>query len=203
MVERDLIQRPNNLKKEEHGEMDMPCLGRRKFLQAAALGVGCLAATPALAKLTTRKERYVSFYNQHTGETVRAVYWAPYEGYIRESIAEISYTMRDHRTNEVKAIDPKLLDQMYILQSTLRPRQPVHVISGYRSPATNAMLRLHNKRVAKSSLHMQGMAVDIRMKDRDVAQLYRAALSLEAGGVGYYPRSNFVHIDTGAVRTWR
>jgi uncharacterized protein YcbK (DUF882 family) len=181
-----------------------PCLERRGFLRAAALTAsGVVVSTPAMASLVAKKERRLSFYNKHTGEMVRVVYWAPDTGYIGQSLAEVSYVLRDHRTDEVKAIDPGLLDQMYTLQLQLKPQQPLHVISAYRSPATNAMLRKHSHRVAKHSLHMQGKAVDIRMPDRRVSDLYRAALSLKAGGVGYYPRSKFIHIDTGALRTWR
>ncbi len=167
----------------------------------AALG-GLVVGSPALA-LPTQRERFISFYNKHTGEAVRAAYWAPQEGYIDQSLREISYILRDHRNGRVKSIDPKLLDQMYALQLKLSPRQPIQVISGYRSPETNAMLRRRSRRVAKDSLHMRGMAVDIRMPDRRVSELYRTARSLQAGGVGYYPSSNFIHLDTGAVRTWR
>jgi uncharacterized protein YcbK (DUF882 family) len=156
-----------------------------------------------MASLAAKKERRLSFYNKHTGEMVKVVYWAPDAGYIEQSLAEVSYVLRDYHTDEVKAIDPGLLDQMYTLQLQLKPKQPLHVISAYRSPATNAMLRKHNRRVAKDSLHMRGQAVDIRMPDRRVSDLYQAALSLKAGGVGYYPRSKFIHIDTGALRTWR
>ena len=166
----------------------------------AALG-GLVVCSPALA-LSTQRERLLSFYNKHTGETVRAAYWVPREGYIDQSLREISFILRDHRNDKVKLIDPKLLDQMYALQLQLNPHQPIHVISGYRSPETNAMLRRRSRRVAKDSLHMRGMAVDIRMPDRRISELYRTARALQAGGVGYYPRSNFVHLDTGSVRTW-
>jgi len=199
MLEHSVIQPVDDLREEYEAA---PCLNRRGFLKLAAFAMGGLLVTPAVAKVATAKERSLSFYNLHTGETVRTVYWVPQQGYIRQSITEISRVLRDHRNNLIKAIDPKLLDQMYALQLTLGAKKPIHVISGYRSPATNAMLRKHNKRVAEKSLHMQGKAVDIRIPGCDAADLRRAALSLKAGGVGYYPRSNFIHIDTGPVRSW-
>ncbi len=200
MRKRSLVQGLDNLS-EEH---EKSFTKRRAFLRSAAFMVGGLSVvSPAFAGLTTKRERQVSFYNKHTGETVRAVYWVPDEGYVKQSLAEVSYILRDHRTDEVKPVDPQLLDQMYAMHLALSARQPIHVISGYRSPATNAMLRRRSRHVAKNSLHMQGRAVDIRVPGRRVADVYRAAVSLKAGGVGFYPRSEFVHIDTGRVRTWR
>lgn len=174
-------------------------VNRRTFLKYSAATAGVLATAPAFA---LNKERCLSIYSPNTGETIRLVYWTPSEGYLSESIQEISLTMRDRHNDKVKLIDPKLLDQMYALQSMVRPRQPMHMLSGYRSPETNAMLRRRSKGVAKESYHMKGMAVDIRMPDRDYTSLHRAALSLHAGGVGRYRRSRFLHIDTGPVRTW-
>jgi len=175
-------------------------LNRRSFIKFTAATAGALAtAGPAFA---LEKERCLSVYSPNTGETIRLVYWTPSEGYLAESIREISITMRDRHNDKVKLIDPKLLDQMYALQSAIRPRQPMHMLCGYRSPETNAMLRRRNRGVAKESYHMKGMAVDIRMPDRDYKSLHRAAMSLHAGGVGRYRRSRFVHIDTGPVRSW-
>lgn len=176
-----------------------PQVNRRKFLQLSAATTGLFAAVPAFA---LNKERCLTIYSPNTGETIRLVYWTPSDGYINESIREISHTMRDRHNNAVKIIDTKLLDQMYALQTKLHPRQPIHMLSGYRSPETNARLRRTNKGVAKESYHMKGMAVDIRMPDRDFSQLHRAAISLKSGGVGRYRRSRFVHIDTGPVRRW-
>lgn len=185
---------------EKHRET--PELTRRGFLQVAAFAFSGLIMGPALAKVAVTRDRCLSLHAPNTGETMRVVYWTPEEGYIQPSIEELSWVMRDHHTDAIKPIDPKLFDQMYALQLKLEPNKPVHVISGYRSPTTNARIRKRNRSVAKDSLHMRGMAVDIRMLDRNVSDLHRAALSLRAGGVGYYPRSGFVHIDSGSVRSW-
>ena len=110
--------------------------------------------------------------------------------------------MRDHHNDQVKLFDTNVLDQLYALQVQISPGRPVHVISGYRSPSTNSMLREHSRRVARNSYHIQAMALDIRLPDGRVSDLYQAARSLGAGGVGYYPYSNFVHVDCGPVRYW-
>lgn len=179
-----------------------PCPKRRGLLKLAAVSMSGLVVPSALAKTATRKERILSFYSPRTGETVRAMYWTPSEGYVPESIRVISWALRDHRTDEVTDYDTRLLDLMYALQLSLDCQQPMHVICGYRSPTTNVMLRKRSKGVAKNSYHMYGMAVDIRTPDRNNGDLYRAALSFQAGGVGYYGRANFVHIDSGPVRSW-
>ena len=176
-----------------------PDVKRRDFLKYTAATAGLIATGPAFA---LNKERCLSIYSPNTGETIRLVYWTPSEGYLSESIREISITMRDRHNDKVKLIDPKLLDQMFALQTKVKPRQPIHMLCGYRSPETNAMLRRRNRGVAKESYHIKGMAVDIRMPDRNFSSLHRAAISLRAGGVGRYRRSHFVHIDTGPVRTW-
>ena len=110
--------------------------------------------------------------------------------------------MRDYRANEIKPIDPVLLDQLYALKLKTGTKSPFHVISGYRTPATNAMLRRRSNGVARRSYHTKGKAIDIRLPGYDTHRLRNAALSLRSGGVGYYRNSNFVHVDTGPVRTW-
>lgn len=178
-----------------------PCLKRRGFLQvAAAAALGGIASGPAWAESNT--ERCLSIYAPNTGEMIRMVYWTPTDGYIAESITEISNVMRDRHDGSVKKIDKRLLDQIYALQVKLEPKQPIHILCGYRSPNTNAELRRKRRGVAKDSLHMRGQAADIRMTDRDFNQLHKAALSLHAGGVGRYRRSGFIHLDTGTVRNW-
>lgn len=179
-----------------------PCLDRRGFLKIAAVALGGLATSPIFAKSMTLRERTLSFYASRTGETVRAVYWEPGQGYNRQGLREISWALRDDRNDQFKLFDIKLLDQLYALQLQLDFKKPFHIICGYRSPSTNAMLRQRSRRVAKNSYHMRAMAVDIRMPGRRSSDLRRAAVALKAGGVGYYPRSNFVHIDTGPLRTW-
>ena len=146
-------------------------------------------------------ERTLSFYNTRTGEEWNRVYWCQGD-YVPEALEEINYLLRDHRTNEVKEIDPRLLDLLYDLNEKLNSCGPFQVVSGYRSPETNALLRRRSRRIARHSLHIEGMAVDIRLPDRNMRQLAKAAVSLQSGGVGYYPRRQFVHVDTGKVRRW-
>lgn len=182
-----------------------PCLNRRGFLKVATVAAAGLVTSPALARVTTVKERArsVAVYNTHTGESLKLVYWAPGEGYLHQALKELSWTLRDHYTDQSIPIDPKLLDLMHALQVKLDVKKPVHVLSGYRTPATNAMLRRHSRRVAKHSYHILGKAADIRLPGWHASDLRRAALSFHAGGVGYYRRSDFIHIDTGPVRTWK
>lgn len=180
-------------------------IDRRSFLR---LGLGVLVGAalpwPAWARLPdfAVPERTLSFFNIHTGENLkRAVYWAEGE-YIPQTLAEFNYLLRDHRADEVKAIDPRLFDLLFALRKKLQVRETFHVISGYRSPATNAALRRHSSGVAKHSLHMDGKAADICLPGVELATLRRTAMRLKAGGVGYYPKDGFVHVDTGRVRYW-
>lgn len=179
-------------------------LNRRQFLKLGAAGV-LVAALPGPAIAAVRRfsdpPRALSLYNTHTGETLRAVY--RFRGrYLRESLDRINHVLRDHRTGEVKAIDPHLLDLLYALNKKLDARHPFHVISGYRSRQTNAMLRAKGRGVAGGSLHMEGKAIDISLPDCDVSVLHRVAVEQRWGGVGYYPGPGFVHIDVGRVRYW-
>jgi uncharacterized protein YcbK (DUF882 family) len=179
-------------------------LNRRRFLQwgvlAAAMGLGPHAALSNASGLQA-PERSLAFYNTHTGEHLRTVYWLQGQ-YLPEALADVDYVLRDHRTDEVKAIDPQLLDLLHALGRILESRRPFYIISGYRSPATNASLRFFDGGVAEHSLHMDGKAVDIRLPGYPCAHLRRVAVALQAGGVGYYPRSGFVHIDVGRIRYW-
>ncbi len=195
----DSVHHRGDLEQEE-----IPCPQRRSLLKLAAVTAGGLIAGPALAKLAppSQKERAVSLYNTHTGESMRLVYWAPEDGYLKLSIKEYSWLMRDRHTNEVESVDPKLLDALYELQIKLGAGKPLHVLSGYRSPETNAALRQKSRKVAKHSYHMLGKAVDVWIPGVSVRELRRAAVNLKAGGVGYYPRSGFIHLDTGPVRYW-
>ena len=164
--------------------------------------LGACAAIPSLARASlSAPERSLHFYNTHTGESLKTVYWQDGK-YIGEALKDISYVLRDHRTNDMENIDPKLLDLLTDLHKELDSRKPFEVISGYRSPRTNALLHSHSNGVASKSLHMQGKAIDIRLTDRSLSTVRKAALSMGQGGVGYYPSSNFVHVDTGDVRHW-
>ena len=179
---------------------------RRHFVGfAIALGaVGAVGARATWAA-SVRSSR-LAFVNTHTGESLDVVYR---EGgqYLSDALAEIALVLRDHRSGDVHAIDRELLDQLVRLRGLLDVgKRPFHVISGYRSPKTNAMLAARSGRVATKSLHLQGRAIDIRMPGVHLATLHRAALSMQAamqaGGVGYYAKSEFVHLDTGRVRRW-
>lgn len=176
-------------------------LNRRRFLQLFA-GAGAALASPlAAAGTVLRPERRLTLFNTHTGERISALYWADGD-YLPESLAEISHVLRDHRSNKTHAIDPRLLDLLFELQCKVDNHRELHVISGYRSPETNAMLRASSGGVARRSLHMEGKAIDINLPGCELRDLHKAALALRSGGVGYYPRSGFIHVDTGRVRSW-
>jgi uncharacterized protein YcbK (DUF882 family) len=181
-------------------------VGRRGFL-----GLGVAAAAAALsptrvaaASINGAAERSLSFFHTHTGERLSCVYCLGGD-YRARALEDINFILRDFRANEVKPIDPQLLDLLHELHGVLEVDQPFHIISGYRSPATNAMLRARGgaqSGVASGSLHMVGKAIDIRIPGVALDRLRQAARSLKRGGVGYYPSSNFVHVDTGRVRYW-
>jgi uncharacterized protein YcbK (DUF882 family) len=140
--------------------------------------------------------------NTTTGDNLNVTYFERGR-YLPDALHEINYLYRDHLTDEVHPVDIALLDQLHDLQTTLGlNKRPIHVICGYRSPFTNAHLRSHSRGVARNSLHMEGRAIDIRIAGVDSRTIRDAALSMAQGGVGYYPGSNFVHLDTGDVRTW-
>jgi uncharacterized protein YcbK (DUF882 family) len=181
--------------------LDPASSDRRRLLSLAlAAGCGLVFGTPRPAA-AAGVLRELSFDNIHTGEKLSAAYWRNGR-YLPESLDEIDHLLRDFRTGDVYAIDPRLLDLLYRLRQQLMYDGPIHVISGYRCPATNAMLAARSTRVSKSSYHMRGMAIDIRMPGRPLAELRDAAILLGVGGVGYYPESDFVHVDTGPVRRW-
>lgn len=176
-------------------------ISRRKFLQAATGTAAILAAPTVLAKPGQPAERVLRLHNLHTGENLKATYWA--EGqYIAEELAALNRVLRDHRTNEIYKMDERLFDLLSLLQGKVGKDGTYQIISGYRSPKTNAMLNQKSSGVAKRSLHMQGRAIDIRLPGVDLKHLRQAALSLKAGGVGYYQKSGFIHVDTGRPRFW-
>jgi len=176
-------------------------IGRRHFLKAG-IGICTMLSLPSVsAGAMDIGEKKLAFLNLHTGERIRSTYWA--EGnYIPEELQAIENLLRDHRTGELHAIDTGLLDLLQLLHDQIGARQEFHVISAYRSPKTNAMLASRSNGVVKRSLHMQGKAIDIRLPEYSLSNLRNVALSLKSGGVGYYPKSNFIHIDTGRVRFW-
>lgn len=145
--------------------------------------------------------KVLAFHNTHTGDQLKLTYFEQGR-YLTDALQEINHLFRDYHDGSIHPIDPALLDQLYDLKHTLEVRKPFHIVSGYRSPATNADLRKHSDGVAKNSLHMEGRAIDIRIEGLDTRRIRNAALAMQRGGVGYYARSNFVHLDTGSVRTW-
>ncbi|MTH46767.1 YcbK family protein [Intestinirhabdus alba] len=182
--------------------MDKFDANRRKLLAlgGAALGVAILPS-PAFATLSTPRPRILALNNLNTGESIKAEFFDG-RGYIQEELARLDHFFRDYRSNKVRSIDPGLFDQLYRLQGLLGSRSPVQLISGYRSLDTNNELRAHRRGVAKKSYHTRGQAMDFHIEGVSLSNVRKAALSMRAGGVGYYPRSNFVHIDTGPVRHW-
>lgn len=174
-------------------------LTRRRVLGAAAAVTAVAFIRPAPA--VSFAPRSVSLYNTHTGEWVRTVYWADGH-YIREAVRDINWVLRDHRSDEVRPMNAGVLDVLGMLRRRLESNNPFLVISGYRSPTTNQRMYLRGSGVASNSYHIHGMAIDLRAEGRDLSQVRAAAASLRSGGVGFYPRSGFVHIDCGPVRSW-
>lgn len=199
---------PGEHSQETHPETGM---GRRGFLTglgrlalgAAAAGAALDPASAIAAAVSGPSRRSLSLVSLHTGEKLRATYWADGR-YQENALSDLNEFLRDWRTGDVGAIDPKLLDLLFALKGKLRSDDAFQVISGYRSPATNSMLRGRSKHsgVASRSLHMDGKAIDITMAGRQLARIRQAATELRLGGVGYYPKSGFVHVDTGRVRYW-
>jgi uncharacterized protein YcbK (DUF882 family) len=182
-------------------------LDRRSFL-----GFGAAAAGAAVAPVRSFAEpaaktapvRTLSFFHTHTGERLKATYCCDGK-YQPEVLRQVNHLLRDFRANRSIAIDPHLLDLLHELTGTVESDSPIHVISGYRASETNAMLRARggaHTGVASQSLHMVGKAIDLRIPGVKLDHLRGAARSLKLGGVGYYPSSNFVHVDTGRVRNW-
>ncbi len=185
---------------------------QRKNVVSRRSVLGAFAATAIVAAPTFSNAagflrgagdiRRIRMYSGRTGESMDTIYWI--EGdYIKDALKEVNYFMRDWRRDETISIDVRTLDIMAASHSLLDSNEPYMMLSGYRSPATNAMLRSRSRGVAKNSLHMKGQASDLRLKSRSVSQMAQAAKSCSAGGVGKYSRSNFVHMDCGPVRTWR
>lgn len=167
---------------------------------------GLCSAIPALllsrrARAAVAPPRVLSFHHLHTGERLIVEYTS--EGrYLPDALAAVNHLLRDFRTGDIGTMEPALLDLLHELAERVGSRRPFEVISGYRSPGTNEMLRRHSDGVASGSLHMRGQAIDVRLADVALDKLRDAALDLRRGGVGYYPRSAFVHVDTGRVRAW-
>lgn len=182
-------------------------LSRRRFVALGALAAGSLFLPRSLEAAVSPVvigAKQLSFFHTHTNETLDTAYCCDGR-YQPGALAEVNHFLRDFRVNEEHPIDPRLLDLLFALGAELQTRERYHVISGYRSPHTNAMLRGRGGEhtgVATRSLHMVGKAIDIRVPSVPLIELHKAARSLNLGGVGYYPNSNFVHVDVGRVRYW-
>ncbi len=180
---------------------DLPSLTRRGFISGLASAAGLLVASPVLAAVTPAVERTLAFHHTHTGERAEITYWRDGD-YLAEGLQAMNRLLRDHRTGEQTRMDRELLDTLYALQLTLCEPGEFQIISAFRSPKTNEMLRNKSGGVAKRSLHMLGRAIDLRVDGCKLKRLHEQAMALKAGGVGYYPKSNFIHVDTGRVRYW-
>jgi len=201
---------------------DITIASRRKFLKMLAYGSvlavsGCGVETAAVRHvgrhgftqqtqapapyLHSPGYKTLSFEHTHTGEKLKLTYFER-GNYIKDALQEINYLLRDFRTDDIHPIDTALLDQLFDLKQTLGLNKPFHIISGYRSPFTNAQLHKHSHGVAEHSFHMQGRAIDIRVEGVSSKMIRNAALNMAQGGVGYYRQNNFVHLDSGRFRTW-
>lgn len=187
-------------------------LMKKRFSRRTVLAAGLAAAVTTLVRgrafssvastdevILPRRE--LSLFNAHSEETLITAFWENGE-YVPEALQQINYIFRDHRTGKIKEIHTELLELLYVLQNKLNLSEPFHIISGYRTPKTNALLRRIRRGVARNSLHMYGKAVDIRVPGFSSKQIRTAAMELERGGVGYYPSSHFVHVDVGDIRYW-
>lgn len=177
-------------------------LSRRGFL-AGLVGVAAavaLAPDPVLA--AAGGTRRLRLHNLNTGDKFDGAYWRD-GSYVPDALHRINVVLRDHRANEVHRMDTGLFDILASLNLRLQVgNAPFEVVSGYRAPRTNAVRRTQTRGVAKNSFHIQGMAMDIRVPGRDARGIYKTAVALKQGGVGFYRKSGFVHVDTGPIRTW-
>jgi len=179
-------------------------LNRRGFLRLMLwAGLISYPSKSALAFIDylAPEEKILSLYNPNTKENFDGVYWRN-GSYIAEALEDINYLLRDTRTDAIKQIDKNLLDLIFSISIKLKPQKALHVICGYRTSRTNALLLKRNKKVAKNSYHIKGQAVDIRLPGLQTSELRRVAYELGQGGIGYYRRQRFVHIDVGPVRYW-
>lgn len=196
MCERKVYDEPQRFPTAGH-TLNNPA--RRRFITTlAATGLGL---APFSSRASATETRFLRFDNLHTSEKLSVEYFVAGR-YLDDGLSAINHVLRDFRTNDIGTIDPALLDLLHALTISTGSQRPFQVISGYRSPATNQALRQRSNGVASGSLHLRGQAIDIRMPGLPLTALRDAALSMRAGGVGYYADSNFVHVDTGRVRAW-
>lgn len=177
-------------------------LSRRNIIKTSLITTLCLASQPALAlSRPTAGMKELAFYNLHTDEKLRVTYWKDGK-YDRAALSKVNHILRDFRSGDVYPMSANLIDLLHDLQTKLRTDAVIEIISGYRSPKTNAMLANASDGVARQSYHTKGVATDIRMRGVSLRQIQTTALFMRRGGVGFYPRSDFVHVDVGPVRRW-
>jgi uncharacterized protein YcbK (DUF882 family) len=191
------MRRPKNISPYPWVVIAMLTLATTGFANAQA------QAIPASqVNLEKNQDHRLTLYNTHTAERIDIVYRRG-EQYIPGALTKLDYFLRDHQTNEVRHFDPRLYDILSELTTSVGdPNGEIDIVCGYRAPSTNESLRAHTTGVAKNSLHIQAEAIDLRMPGIDTLKLRKAALALRRGGVGYYPHSDFIHVDTGRVRQW-
>ena len=175
-------------------------LSRRQVLRMGAVVIAT-SFSPSLG-WSHHIKRSLNLHNALTGETIKLEFWVKGE-YVPDALKALNHFLRDPHSGKVTEIDPKLFHFIHDVAGKLGAKRPINIISGYRSPATNDRLRRRNSAAAKGSFHVKGKAVDIRISGHSARSVRRVALDLKLGGVGYYPRSKYVHIDTGPVRSWR
>jgi uncharacterized protein YcbK (DUF882 family) len=178
-------------------------MGAVLFLIAAGgAGAQSRGLEPQESRAQDNQNHLLRLYNTHTGERMEIAYRRG-EQYVPGALAKLDYFLRDHRTGDIRHFDPRLYDILYDLTVSIgHPGGDIDIVCGYRTSTTNESLRAHTTGVAKNSLHIQAEAIDLRMPGIDTLKLRQAALALRRGGVGYYPHSDFIHVDTGRVRQW-
>jgi uncharacterized protein YcbK (DUF882 family) len=186
---------------EKNGSKGNLLFSRRSFIACAAAAGSSLIIPDTVFAATKTEARKLSFDHTHTGESMEITYWAN-GSYIKDGLKKANYLLRDFRNDKQKTIDPKLLDKLVMLQRSLGSNGRFEIISAYRSPQTNAMLRKRSSGVARKSMHLEGKAIDIRLTDVDLYTLREAAVALGGGGVGIYSGADFLHLDTGPERAW-
>jgi len=179
-------------------------VSRRRFCRNTGIALAAAAAAPLWATDLVASDlafRDISLNNLHTGESL-AIEYVQRNEYVSDALLAIDHVLRDHYNGAVHPIDPKLIDILHAVARETGTRSPFRVISGYRSPETNEKLRRRGGGVARNSMHLEGKAIDIRLDDVDTTEIRDVGLALKRGGVGYYRKSDFVHLDTGRVRRW-
>lgn len=177
-------------------------LSRRTFIKTGLLGASlCLTPAPSFAFPIATRMKELAFRNLHTDEKLRVTYFKN-GGYDASAMARINHILRDHRSGDAYPMSRNLIDLLHDLQLKLRSDAVIEIISGYRSPKTNATLVKNSDGVARNSYHTKGLATDIRIPNVSLRRLQTAALFMQRGGVGFYPKSDFVHVDVGPVRRW-